>query len=409
MLTDKEIVLGVTGGIGAFKAPELVRMLAKDNAKVTAVMTKNAQRFIAPLTLEVLTQRPVMTDLFRAEKPGQMGHIESADRADLLLIAPATANLMAKLANGIADDSLTTLALACRAPVLVAPAMNVNMWEHKATQENIEKLKQRGVVFAGPASGKLACGWEGVGRLAELDDIVEEAQLVLSPKDLAGRKVMVTAGPTREFIDPIRFITNRSSGKMGCAVARVARRRGAQVCLIKGPTALKDPPGVRIINVESARQMYNVAIEEARKADVIVKASAVADYRPITEVSQKIKKDKDKMFIELTENPDIIATIGQDKRDDQVLVGFAAETSELVKFAETKLKEKNLDIIVANDVTQPGAGFSVDTNIVMIIDRDGRKAQWPQMTKVDIAYKLFDRILAMTKREEKKKKRKKKT
>lgn len=408
MLTEKEIVLGITGGIAAFKGPELARLFLKNEAKITVVMTANSQRFVTPFSLEVLTGRAVITDLFKSEKPGAMSHIEIADRADLLVIAPATANIIAKLARGIADDALTTLALACRAPMLVAPAMNVNMWNHPATQENVAILGKRGVRFVGPISGELACGWEGKGRLSELEDIVEEAHLVLAPKDLAGKKVMVTAGPTREYIDPVRYITNRSSGKMGYAVARVARRRGAEVCLITGPVALNPPPGVRMVPAVSARDMYEVAVKEAARADIVVKASAVADYRPITQVSQKIKKGSDKMSIELTENPDILATIGQKKKSGQILVGFAAETSDLVKYADKKLKEKNLDIIVANDVTQPGAGFSVDTNIVLIIDRDGKRAQWPRMTKIDIAYKLFDRILAMTAREERKKRRRKK-
>jgi len=256
----------------------------------------------------------------------------------------------------------------------------------------------------GPAAGELACGWEGKGRLSELDDVVEEAALVLSPKDFAGKKVLVTAGPTREFIDPVRYITNRSSGKMGYAVARVGRRRGAEVCLISGPTALRPPPGVRLLNVMSARQMYDVSMREAVKADIIIKASAVADYRPITEVAQKIKKGSDKLSIELTENPDILAQMGKRKKD-QILVGFAAETSDLVRHADKKLREKNLDLIVANDVTRPGAGFDSDTNIVIIIDKHGRKAEWPRMSKLEVADKLFDRILAMTKRERKIRKR----
>ncbi len=404
MLTDKEIVLGITGGIAAYKAPELIRMLLKQKARVTVVMTRNAGRFVSPLSLQVLTNRAVIADLFEVERPGQISHVETADRADLLLIAPASADIIAKLAHGIADDALSTLALACRAPVLVAPAMNVNMWNHPATQSNVKILKDRGIYFVGPAAGELACGWEGKGRLSELDDVVEEAALVLSPKDFAGKKVLVTAGPTREFIDPVRYITNRSSGKMGYAVARVGRRRGAEVCLISGPTALRPPPGVRLLNVMSARQMYDVSMREAVKADIIIKASAVADYRPITEVAQKIKKGSDKLSIELTENPDILAQMGKRKKD-QILVGFAAETSDLVRHADKKLREKNLDLIVANDVTRPGAGFDSDTNIVIIIDKHGRKAEWPRMSKLEVADKLFDRILAMTKRERKIRKR----
>lgn len=406
MLTGKEIVLGVTGGIAAYKAPELIRLFLKAEAKVTPVLTKNALHFVSPLALEVLTGRPAVSDLFAPSRPGSMEHIQLADQAELLVVAPATANFLAKLAHGLADDGLSTLALACRAPVLVAPAMNVNMWRHPAVRENVEVLKRRGVRIVGPAAGELACGWEGEGRLVDLDEIVEEAALVLSPKDLAGKRVLVTAGPTREFIDPIRYITNRSSGKMGYAVARVARRRGAEVCLITGPTSLKPPPGVRVINVVSAHQMFEASLREAEKADIVVKASAVADYRPITEVTQKIKKGPDKLFLELTENPDILYQLGQRKKN-QILVGFAAETSELVKHAETKLREKKLDLIVANDVTRPGAGFGVDTNIVMIIDKHGRKAEWPQMSKLQIADKLFDRILAMTKREKRRAKKEK--
>jgi phosphopantothenoylcysteine decarboxylase / phosphopantothenate---cysteine ligase len=401
MLTDKEIVLGVTGGIAAYKSAELVRLLRRAQAKVTAVLTANALHFINPLTVEVLTGRPAITDLFDPDRPGAIDHIQVADRADLLLVAPATANIIAKMAHGIADDALSTIGLAVRSPVLIAPAMNVNMWEHPATQDNVRILKQRGVYFVGPAAGELACGWEGKGRLSELDDVIEEVYAALYPKDLAGMRVLVTAGPTRESIDPIRYISNRSSGKMGYAAARVARRRGADVCLISGPTALKPVPGVRLINVVTAREMFSVALDEADKADIIIKASAVADYRPATEVAHKIKKGPDTMSLELTNNPDILAAIGRRKKN-QILVGFAAETSELVQHAETKLREKNLDLIVANDVTRPGAGFGHDTNIVIIIDKHGRKAQWPQMTKIDVADKLFDRILAMKKREEKK-------
>jgi len=402
MLREKEVLLGVTGGIAAYKAPDLVRLLMTEGARVSVVMTGNAAHLVAPLTLETLTGRPVVSDLFGPARPGSISHIEAADRAHILVVAPATANFIGKMAGGIADDALSTIHLACRAPVLVAPAMNVNMYSHTALQDNLHKLRERGVRFVGPAEGELACGWEGKGRLADLDEIVEECALTLAPKDLNGMKVLVTAGPTREYIDPVRYITNRSSGKMGYAVARVARRRGADVCLVSGPVHLKPPPGVRLRPVVSARDMLNVCLEESEKSDIIVKASAVADYRPITEVTQKIKKGPDHLALELTENPDILYQIGK-KKNKQILVGFAAETSELVQYAGQKLKEKNLDLIVANDVTRSGAGFSIDTNIVMILDKHGRKAEWPQMSKIDIADKLFDRILAMTAREKKKK------
>ncbi len=401
MLREKEVLLGVTAGIAAYKTPDLVRMLIQEGARVSVVLTRNASRLAAPLTLETLTGRPVMEDLFEPARAGGINHIEAADRAHIFLVAPATANFIGKMAGGIADDALSTIHLACRAPVLAAPAMNVNMYAHPALQDNLKKLAERGVRFVGPAEGELACGWEGKGRLADLDEIVEECACTLAPKDLSGMKVLVTAGPTREHIDPIRYITNRSSGKMGYSVARVARRRGAQVCLITGPVHLKAPPGVRVRSVVSARDMLNVCMEEAERSDIIVKASAVADYRPITEVTQKIKKGPDRLDLELTENPDILYQIGK-KKNKQILVGFAAETSELVQYAGQKLKEKNLDLIVANDVSRSGAGFSVDTNIVMILDKHGRKAEWPQMSKIDIADKLFDRILAMTAREKKK-------
>ncbi|MFO8056382.1 MAG: bifunctional phosphopantothenoylcysteine decarboxylase/phosphopantothenate--cysteine ligase CoaBC [bacterium] len=407
MLKEKEVLLGVTAGIAAYKTPELVRMLHAEGARVSAVLTGNAAHMVTPLTLETLTQRPVTVDLFEAEKAGSINHIEVADRAHILLVAPATADMIGKMAGGIADDALSTIYLACRAPVLIAPAMNVNMYAHPAVQDNLKKLEERGVRFVGPAEGELACGWEGKGRLADLDEIVEECAATLAPKDLSGMKVLVTAGPTREYIDPVRYITNRSSGKMGYAVARVARRRGARVCLVSGPVHLKPPPGVNLRSVVSAREMLDVCLEEADQADIIIKASAVADYRPITEVTQKIKKGPDRLDLELTENPDILYQIGK-KKNKQILVGFAAETSELVQYAGRKLREKNLDLIVANDVSRSGAGFSVDTNIVMILDKHGRKAEWPQMSKIDIADKLFDRILAMTAREKKKQDKEKK-
>jgi phosphopantothenoylcysteine decarboxylase/phosphopantothenate--cysteine ligase len=396
MLTKREIVLGVTGGIAAYKAAEVCRELIRRGAEVQVVMTPNATRFVTPLTFQALSSRPVVTDMFAPWQEPGIGHIQLADRAELVLVAPATANLIGKIASGLADDMLTTLIMATKAPVLLAPAMNVNMYENMIVQENLKKLLRRGYLLVEPAVGELACGWEGKGRLAEVEDIIEEAEHALSPKDFLGKRVMVTAGPTREPIDPVRYLTNYSSGKMGYAVARVARRRGADTVLISGPTALRPPTGVRFMPVASARDMFKAALKEAEWADIIVKASAVADYRPLNPVTSKLKKIKgqEKLTLELTENPDILFEIGR-RKGERILVGFAAETSDLVKNARTKLKEKNLDLIVANDVTRPGAGFGTDTNIVLIVDQEGKAHRWPRMSKVEVAEKIFDRIQSL--------------
>jgi phosphopantothenoylcysteine decarboxylase / phosphopantothenate---cysteine ligase len=396
MLTNRNVILGVTGGIAAYKAAELCRELMRRGAAVQVVMTANATRFVSPLTFQALSNQPVITDLFAPWSQPGIGHISLADRAELVLVAPATANIIGKVANGLADDMLTTLIMATKAPVLFAPAMNVNMFENMIVQENLKKLVRRGYLLVEPAVGELACGWEGKGRLAETADIAEEAECALSAKDFLGRRVMVTAGPTREPIDPVRYLTNYSSGKMGYAVARVARRRGADTVLISGPTALPPPFGVRFIQVNTAREMYKASLKEAEWADVIIKASAVADYRPLDPVNTKIKKTKgqEKLSLELTENPDILSEIGR-RKGGRILVGFAAETSDLVKNARTKLKEKKLDLIVANDVTRPGAGFNFDTNIVLIIDQKGKAHRWPRMNKVDVAEKIFDRIQSL--------------
>ena len=404
MLTNREIVLGVTGGIAAYKAAELCRELLRRGAKVQVVMTKNAAQFVTPLTFQALSGRPVVTDMFEPWPGEGIGHISLADRAQLVLIAPATANIIGKIANGLADDMLSTLVMATKAPVLFAPAMNVNMYENLIVQENLKKLLRRGYRLVEPAVGELACGWEGKGRLAELEDIIEEVECALSDQDFLGKRVMVTAGPTREAIDPVRYLTNYSSGKMGYAVARVARRRGADTVLISGPTSLRPPAGVRFVSVTNAREMFKASLKEAEWADVIVKASAVADYRPLNAVTKKIKKVKgeEKLSLELTENPDILFEIGR-RKAHRILVGFAAETSDLVKNARTKLKEKNLDLIVANDVTKPGAGFNADTNIVLIVDQEGKAHRWPRMTKVDVAEKIFDRIQTLLKKQKKRK------
>ncbi|MCX8012556.1 MAG: bifunctional phosphopantothenoylcysteine decarboxylase/phosphopantothenate--cysteine ligase CoaBC, partial [Desulfobacterota bacterium] len=362
-LKNKNIVLGVTGGIAAYKVPELVRKLRRAEANVQVIMTKNAQEFITPLTFQTVSQMPVITEMFHPFTTAEVLHISLADKADLVVIAPATANIIAKIAMGIADDFLSTLVLATKAPVLLAPAMNVNMFTNPATQENIEILKKRGFSFVGPDRGELACGWEGKGRMTEVDEIFQFIKTTLTPKDLSGKKILVTSGPTREPLDPVRFITNRSSGKMGYALAQAASNRGAEVTLVTGPTHLSPPP-VKIISVETAVQMHQETIRLYFSMDVVIMAAAVADYRPEDFSCQKLKKREEKISVSLVKNPDILAEMGKNK-GDTFLVGFAAETENLLSNAKKKLKEKNVDLIIANDVTQSGAGFESDTNIAV--------------------------------------------
>jgi len=391
MLRDKQILLGVTGGIAAYKACEIVRLLVKAEAKVQVVMTENATRFVSPLTFEVLSGKPVFVGMFeRNSHP--LAHIELADEAELLLIAPATANIIGKIANGVADDLLSTLYLATKAKILICPAMNVNMYAHPAVQENLKKLKTRGVEVLEPESGELACGWEGKGRLPEPEEILEACEYMLSPKDFAGKKFLITAGPTREAIDPVRFISNRSSGKMGFALAKAAKSRGGAVVLISGPSALKAPLGVRLIKVESAEQMKNACEENFKDADIVIKAAAVSDFKPKIQESEKIKKDDAPSALELERTSDIIAGLGRQKRDGQILVGFAAETEELLKNARKKLQDKNLDLIVANNVARKGAGFDVETNIATLLFRDGKSKRLPKMTKLELSHKILDYI-----------------
>ncbi|MEW6296382.1 MAG: bifunctional phosphopantothenoylcysteine decarboxylase/phosphopantothenate--cysteine ligase CoaBC [Thermodesulfobacteriota bacterium] len=394
MLTGKNIVLGVTGGIAAYKAAEIVRLLVKDGATVRVVMTKNAREFITPLTLQTLSGNPVSTETFSLTQESEIGHIRLADTADLVVIAPATANLIAKLAHGQADDLLTTVLLATTAPVLIAPAMNVHMYAHPVVQENIRKLTSLGYGFVEPAEGFLACGYEGKGRLAEPEDIVEEIRAALTRKDLQGERIIVTAGPNAEPIDPVRFITNRSTGKMGFAMARVAWRRGADVTLVSGPTALAPPRGVHFYSVRTAREMQQTVMHHYPRATMVVSAAAIADYRPAHVAPQKIKKGEGKFVIELTRNPDILAELGQQK-GNRLLVGFATETEDVLQNAARKLRNKNLDLIVANDVTQEGAGFAVDTNIVTLIDRTGTVEALPRLSKDEVAHAVYDRLLAL--------------
>ncbi len=396
MLKDRNIVLGVTGGIAAYKAAELVRELVRAGAKVHVVMTQSAQAFVTPLTFQTLSGNPVITELFSLIEESEIGHIALADKAEVLVIAPATANMIGKIAGGIADDMLTTIVMATKAPVLLAPAMNVHMWENSGCQENIQKLRSRGFHFIDPESGELACGYEGKGRLAEVSAIVEEIRAILSPQDFARETVLITAGPTEESIDPVRFITNRSSGKMGFAMAHAALRRGAEVILISGPTALPPPPKVKFISVRSTAQMREAVLTNLKNASILLMAAAVSDYRPRQAAAGKIKKSQAEMVLALERNPDILAEAGRQK-DHRILVGFAAETENLLRNARSKLKEKNLDLIVANDVTLPGAGFEVDTNIVKFLDRSRKVEELPLMTKEELADRILDRVAQLKK------------
>ena len=395
MLKGKTVILGVTGGIAVYKGVELLRLLVKAGATVHVVMTKAACEFVTPLTFQTLSGNPVHTELFNLITEQEIGHISLADRADLCIIAPATANFVGKLAHGIADDLLTTTIMATRAPVLLAPAMNVNMYENPIYQENEAKLQRHGYLFAAPVSGYLACGWEGKGKLQEPAVILEEAAKALTPQDMAGVKLLVTAGPTREAIDPVRYISNHSSGKMGYAIARAARLRGATVTLVSGPVALPAPAGVELVPVESAAQMQAAVLERSGSADVIIKAAAVADYRVAEPSSQKMKKKSAELQLSLVKNDDILAGLGKQKGTGQILVGFAAETENLQENAALKLAAKNLDMIIANDVSAQGAGFNVDTNIVRILGRDGSCEELPLLPKETIADKILDRVLRL--------------
>ena len=392
MLKGRRIVLGVTGGIAAYKAAELVRELIRAEAQVYVIMTRSAQEFVTPLTFQTLSGHPVATELFHLFEASEIGHIALADRAEILVIAPATANLIGKIASGIADDMLSTVVMATKSPVLLAPAMNVHMWENPILQENIAKLRAKGYHFVEPESGELACGYEGKGRLAEIPTIVEAIRSVLSPKDFEGQTVLVTAGPTQEAIDPVRFITNRSSGKMGLALARAAQRRGAKVILVRGPSDLSPPPGMKCLLVRSAEEMRQAVLASLEESTILFMAAAVSDYRPKKIAPQKIKKLGDETSLLLERTPDILLEAGK-RKDQRIFVGFAAETENLLRNAKEKLKKKNLDLIVANDISQPGAGFEVDTNIVSIIHRSGKIEKLPQMTKEELADQVLDRVI----------------
>ena len=390
------VVLGVTGGIAVYKACELLRLLQKRGIDVFVVMTQNACRFVAPLTFETLSGHPVAVDTFDRPQTWEVEHIALAKRADLFLIAPATANIIGKMACGIADDMLSTTVMATRAPVLVAPAMNTGMWENAAVQQNVEALRARGVEIVAPVSGHLACGDSGAGKLEDVEVIAERAcEMLFAKKDMEGLRVMVTAGPSREALDPVRYISNRSSGKMGYAIAQAAQKRGAEVTLLSGPVAIEAPLGVKLVPFTTTQELLDRASELAREQDLLIQAAAPADYRAKEIAPQKIKKQGgEPMTFTLVENPDVAATLGKAKRSGQVFVGFAAETNDVLAHAKDKLTRKNLDMIVANDVTRPGAGFDVDTNIVTLITKDRQEAL-PMMSKAEVAQRILDRALAL--------------
>ena len=399
VLAGRKILLGVTGGIAAYKAVEIASRLRKKGAEVHVVMTKEAAHFVTPLTFREITGQPVSLDMWEAPAHWNVEHIALARLADLVLIAPATANIIAKAAAGIADDMLTTTLLAVTSLIFFAPAMNSAMYENPVTQENMAKLQARGWHKIEPASGYLACGASGVGRLPEPQDIVRELEEAgARGKTLSGKKVLVTAGGTLEAIDPVRFIGNRSSGKMGYAIAQEAARRGADVVLVAGGTvALADPDGVRVLRTESALAMRDAVLQEAEDAAIVIKAAAVADYRPKVRQEQKIKKNDAELTLVLEKNPDILLELGGRKKEKQILVGFAAETQNLLDYAKAKLQKKNLDLIVANDVTCPDAGFNTETNLVKIVARDGSVEEVPLMSKQKVAEVLLDRIESLQK------------
>jgi phosphopantothenoylcysteine decarboxylase / phosphopantothenate---cysteine ligase len=394
------ITMGVTGGVAAYKAAELVRLLQQDGFTVEVVMTRAAREFITPLTFAALSGQKVITHLFgntenEANLESAIEHIAVAQRTDLLLVAPATADIIAKFARGIADDFLSTLYLASTAPVVVAPAMNVNMWNHPATQENIAKLRERGVNVVQPDEGYLACGMVGAGRLAGHAEILAAVRATLhTNKDLAGETVLVTAGPTCEDLDPVRYLTNRSSGKMGYAVAQAAARRGAKVVLVSGPTALEAPTGVRRVDVRTAEQMHEAVTKEFAACSIGIFAAAVADYRPAEKHPEKIKKSDGSVTVHLEPTVDILQEMASAK-GDKFIVGFAAETADVAQNARKKLAAKNLDLIVANDVTAEGAGFDHDTNVVSMYYRDGRDVALPKMRKAEVAQRVLDEIVRL--------------
>ncbi|QHT61829.1 bifunctional phosphopantothenoylcysteine decarboxylase/phosphopantothenate--cysteine ligase CoaBC [Paenibacillus lycopersici] len=393
MLTGKTILLGISGGIAAYKAATICSRLTQAGAKVRVIMTESATKFIAPLTLQTLSRHPVYLDTFDEFDPSVVAHIDAADSADLVLVAPATANIVGKMANGIADDFLSTMLLATTAPVIVAPAMNVHMYAHPAVERNMALLAERGVRFVEPGTGLLACGYVGKGRLSEPEEIVAAVQrFFASRSELAGKTVIVTAGGTVERLDPVRFLTNDSSGKMGFAFAEAAANRGADVTLIAGRTTAPPIDGVKLVRVESAEQMLHAVLERYDAADLVIKAAAVADYRPVEQAPTKIKKSEEKLVLELERTTDILKTLGE-RKTHQFLVGFAAETERVAEYAMSKLVRKNCDLLVANDVSREGAGFNVDTNVVQLYGKEGLLESLPQLPKREVAERVLERIV----------------
>jgi phosphopantothenoylcysteine decarboxylase/phosphopantothenate--cysteine ligase len=394
MIEGKVITLGVTGGIAVYKVADLASKLSGLGASVHTIMTRSALEFVGSITFETLTKNPVHTDLFSSSRRFNIPHIELATSADLILIAPATANILGKLAHGIADDLLTTSVLAAKCPILICPAMNVNMYANQVVQDNISRLKSFGYHFVEPETGKVACGHYGKGRLPEISVIIEAISRILGqPLDMQGLTVLVTAGGTREAIDPVRFISNRSSGKMGYALAKAAISRGAKVILISTPTSLEVPAGAELVQVDSAIDMKEAVMKHYPQCQVVIKAAAVADYRCETVSGQKIKKNEDTLNLKLIRNPDILAELGKMKKSNVTLVGFAAETENLERNARQKLTAKNTDLIVANDVTMPGAGFGSDTNMVKLYFRNGEVETLPKMSKLEVANKVLDAVM----------------
>lgn len=396
MLSNKTIIVGVTGGIAAYKACDVVSKLKKLNANIHVIMTESACEFVQPMTFQTLSNNFVINDMFKEPKTWEVEHIELAKKADAFLIVPATANFIGKLAAGIADDMLTTTVMATRAPVIIAPAMNTNMYTNRIVQANMDKLGDLGYRFIDPASGRLACGDIGAGKLADVDDIlafiVDFFEKESEAKDLAGRRIMISAGPTIEAIDPVRYITNRSSGKMGYAIAKRAVARGAQVTLVSGKTDLEVPEGLaKFISIESADDLYENLVGEFDSNDVVIQSAAVADYKPKSYSDKKIKKKDSDLRIDLCRNKDIAQELGKIK-GSKVLVGFAAETNDVLENAAKKIKKKNLDFIVANDLTMQGAGFSTETNIVKIIEADGRIKEYPKLLKSEVGDIILDKV-----------------
>ena len=392
-MKGKTVVLGITGSIAAYKMANVASALIKRGADVHVIMTENATKFIHPITFETLTNHKCLVETFDRNFQFHVAHVSLAKQADVMLVAPASANVIGKMAHGIADDMLTTTVLACKAPILVAPAMNTNMLENVIVQENIEYLRQHGMTIIQPDAGRLACGDTGSGKLAKEETLIEYIEYALvREKDLAGKKVLVTAGPTQEAIDPVRYITNHSSGKMGYAIAKAARSRGAEVTLVSGKTSLETPLGVNQIDVVSAKEMFDAVTAVAPEQDIIVKAAAVADYRPVKVEKQKMKKSDGSMTIELERTDDILQYIGERKQYNQLICGFAMETEHLLERAEEKRKRKNLDMIVANSISQEGAGFQGDTNIVTIITENGQKPV-SLMSKDAIAHVILDELV----------------